>query len=421
MSNQNDRGGGFLLWGINFVSSKIRNRKIKKFNTQARGVSQYANVTTDFLLPAQSYQDNIIVSGGSGADRLKFCEKILQNARGHHRPVVVLTSGNISLENIILQNGLGMVASRSRRIYDAFTFLELSDIYQVVLASGSQKYGISPTGRYILQIVYDILQAQNLRPYFANFASFTYHQIPERINDCLLRGLITQTKADELSNLFAMGKSELAKIDAFFHDASSQMAHIAETSPNSAGASSALSAIWNKQTILIDVGSLSSSILLESVASTLLTAVQKGLEFSLLVDNIPAPSGSPLQNILGQNSKNNNIICADDAFIMLGSDERAFSSIVGLTDKTILLSHSSNISSEMWSRHIGDYEKIDTSQSRGGGWFQSSRWGYVSNQSQTETLKREQKIKPEEINRLGQSQVVAYDSQEGVLIQANVI
>jgi len=48
----------------------------------------------------------------------------------------------------------------------------------------------------------------------------------------------------------------------------------------------------------------------------------------------------------------------------------------------------------MWSKYIGENDKVYTSQNSGGGWFRGRR-GYVSIQSQTEAMKREQKIKPE--------------------------
>jgi len=421
MANQNNRGGGFLLWGINFVSSKIRNRKIRKYNTQARGLKQHANVTADFLFPPQSYQENIIISGGGSGDRLRFCEQILRNAQAQSQAVIVLTAGNVDLENLIAGGGLGIAASRQRKIFDAFTFLEMQDICQVILETNRQKYDIKHSGRYVLQVVFDVLQAQNLKPYFANFADFTYHKIPARINDCLARGLISQSKANDLNSYLAMGQSELSKIDAFFYNARAQMLHIAEVNPNNSGGFSALSAIWNNQIFLIDINSPSNTMLLELIVNTLLVAKNKGMNFSLMIDDIAISSSDSLKRLLSQRANHNNIIISQDVFTMLNGEERTFASAVGLADRTILLSHSSHISCEMWSKYIGNYDKIDLSRSAGGGWFQSSRWGYMSNQTQTETMKREQKIKPEEINRLPQGQIFAYDRQSGNLIQANVL
>ena len=98
-----------------------------------------------------------------------------------------------------------------------------------------------------------------------------------------------------------------------------------------------------------------------------------------------------------------------------------FSTIVGVAEKTVLLSHGSHLSCEKWSKYIGEYDKIDVSRNTSGGWFQSGRWGYVTNQGQTMTDKREYKIKPEEINRLGHGEIFAYDNQTGSLVQTLVV
>ena len=418
MANQN-RGGGFLLWGITWASSKLRNRKIRKFNTQARGVKQLSGITVDYLFPPNSYRDNIVISGGSSGDRVRFCEKILQDACTQKRAVIVLTSGNFGLANTIYQGGLGTVVNNQNKVFDAFMFLELQDICRVVFDTDSQKYNIQPSGRYILQIVHEILQAQNLKPYFSNFANFDYHKISASINQCLLGGLINQIKANDLNSFLAMGQSEISKIDSFFYDAKIQFAGISSPNPNSTGAMSALSAIWNNQICLIDVGGVHNSFLFDLIINSLFVANEKGLEYTLLIDDIPASSPA-LQSILQSKSNNNNIICTNDAFVMLGGSERNFSNMVGVADKTVLLSHGSHISCEMWSKYIGQYEKIDTSRSSGGGWLQSSRWGYMNKQSQTEAMKREHKIKPEEIADLGQNQVIVYENRGSELYKANM-
>ena len=421
MSNQNDRGGGFLLWGISLISSKLRNRKIRKYNKQSRGLEQHTSVSVDALFPPQSFQDNILISGGDDNTRLRFSQQILINAHAQNHAVIVLCSGNSSLENIICHNNIGIIASRQNKIFDAFTSFELHEIYHLVLDVGRAKYNINPAGRYILQIVCELLAAQNMKPYFANFANFNYHKIADEINKCLSIGQITQSKADDLNSLLAMGQSELPKIDTFFYDMNMQMSNIAAISPNSTGGPSILSAIRKKQIYLIDINSSANSMFMDLIASTFAIALSRGYSFAIFIDDVSLTGNDALKNVLHHTSSQNNIISSKDIFTMHNSDEQSFSTVVGLADKTILLSHGSHISCEMWSKYIGEYDKIDTSQSSGGGWFQSSRWGFISNQSQTETMKREQKIKPDEINRLSQSQIFAYDNKSGSLVQANVI
>ena len=101
--------------------------------------------------------------------------------------------------------------------------------------------------------------------------------------------------------------------------------------------------------------------------------------------------------------------------------EDVFSAIIGEVEKTVLFSHSSNISCDKWSRYIGEYEKVDVSHNHNSGWSQSSNWGYNTNYGQTETLKKEPKVKPEEINRLSQNEAIIYDHSTGSLLQTVVV
>jgi hypothetical protein len=66
---------------------------------------------------------------------------------------------------------------------------------------------------------------------------------------------------------------------------------------------------------------------------------------------------------------------------------------------------------------VGEYDKIDVSYNNSGGWGQSSKWWYNTNAGQTETLKREAKIKPEQIKQLSQNEAFVYDHATGSLIK----
>ena len=418
MSGQNDSGGGCFLWFITWIFRAFRNRKIKKYNERSRGMFQQESITTDMLFPSESFQDNIIVSGGGDGERLRFGERIIENCSSRNHAMIILHLGNGSLENVIATKGLGVIAGKNSKIYDPFTSFELPEISQVVLDTCKLKYDIKPAGRYILQIVHDLLTAQKKRPYFANFVNFKFHQIPDRINNCLTAGEITQAQAGELNNLLMMGQAELAKIDTFFYDMQAQIGYM---STGAKGSQSILSTIKHGKTLCVDLSSSANVMLIESIVNTLAIAMNRRYDFSLFIDDVAVANNEMLRHALCQRSAHNNIICSKDLFALLNGKEDVFSAIVGVSDKTVLLSHSSHLSSEKWSKYIGEYDKIDVSYSSSGGFFQSSRWGFVQNQGQTETNKREYKVKPEEINRLPHGQVFVCDHRLGSLIQANVV
>jgi len=421
MSDQNDKGGGCLLWFVDWIISIINNRRIRKYNKQSRGVEQYQSITTDILFPAESLQDNIIISGGDIGERLGFSERIIQNSFAQGRSMIVLHLTNGGLENIIARNNWGVIANKQSKVFDAFTSFELPEICQVVFDTCKSKYDIKPAGRYILQIVFELLACKNLRPYFSNYANCPYQKLSERINERLINGLITQDAADNLNSLLMMGQAECAKIDSFFYDMKAQMNHIATDNANNTGGTSVLSAIKKGQILCIDLHSSANVMLVELIVNSLTIAMSRGYEFSLFLDDVAIANSEPLKNLLCQKSNHNNIICSKDLFALLNGKEDVFNTIAGEAEKTILLSHGSHLSCDKWSKYIGEYDKIDVSRNTNSGWSKSSKWGYSSNQGQTMSDKREYKVKPEQINRLSRKEIFIYDNKTGSLIQTNVV
>jgi hypothetical protein len=418
---QNDSGGGLLLFAIHKFGDWRTNKKIAKNNQMARGVEQYQPITANDLFPPQSCNENIVISGGNAPERLKFSECIIENNVNYGRSMIVLHLGNTALESIVARKSTGIAVNRSNKLFDGFTSFNLQEICQVVFDTHKSKYDIKPAGRYILQIVYDLLTAQKMRPYFSNYANFAYHQIPEKINDCLMRGLITQDKANELNSLLMMGQAECAKIDTFFYDMTAQMSHIATANANSTGGSSVLSAIKKNQILSIDLNSSANIMLVELIVNTLTIAMSRGYEFSLFLDDVAVSNNESLKNMLCHKSNHNNIICSKDLWALFTGKEDMFVSVVGEAEKTVIMNHGSSKSCKQWSEYIGEYDKIEIQRNRGGGFSQSSRWGYNANVGQSMVEKREYKVKPEQINRLSPREIFVYDNQSGALIQTSIV
>ena len=422
MSNQNNQGGGCLLFAITWIFDIINNRRIRKYNKQSRGLEEYKSITTDILFPSESCEENIIISGGDAGMRLNFSEQVIKNSFVQRRPMIILHLGNGGLENIIARNNWGVIASNRSKQFDAFTYFELQEICQVVFDTNKTKYEIKPPGRYILQVVHELLACQKMRPYFANFAGFAYHQLADKINDCLNRGLLTQDAANNLHSLLMMGQAECAKIDTFFYDMKAQLSHVSVDNPSaSKGGMSIISAIKSGKILCIDLKSSANVMLVELIVNSLTIAMNRGYEFSLFLDDVAIANNEMLKNALCQKSSHNNIICSKDLYALLNGKDDIFTTLAGEAEKTVLLSHGSHISCEKWSKYIGEYDKIDVSHNRSGGFFQSGRWGYAQNAGQTMTDKREFKVKPEQINRLPNNGVFVYDNQTGSLMQSQIV
>ena len=418
MSDDNS-GGGCLLWFIDFIFDIIRNRRIRKYNKQSRGLEEYKNITTDVLFPVDSYDENVSISGGSVDERMRFSEQIVRNCVTHNRPMIILHVGNTALEQMVERNGYGIAASRYNKQFDAFTSLSLPEMFQVMSDTCKSKYDIKPAGRYILQIVHALLTAKKQRPYFASCVNVPLQQLSAVINKTLTSNLITQDEANNLNSLLMMGQAEIPKIESFFYDIKAQCGHVQMDKP---GGTSILSAIKNNKILCVDLNSSGNSLLMELIVNTLTIAMNRGFEFSFFVDDVAVANNDLLKNALCQRSGHNNVICSKDFYALMNGNDNAFNTLVGEAEKTVLLSHGSHISCEKWAKYIGEYDKIDVQTNTTGGWsHHRGGYNYGSQDGKTMTDKREFKIKPEQINRLGASEVIVYDNQTGSLLQTQVV
>jgi len=421
MSNDNDSGGGCFLFFIDWIFSIFRNRRIRKYNKQARGVEKYQNTAVNVLFPSHTYKDSIIISGGSQDERLNVCEEVLRNAYNANHSVIILHTANGGLENIVVRNGFGMVVSNRNKMFDAFTAFEFNEIFQAVTDTCKSKYDIKPAGRYVLQVVYDLLINRGRKPYFSGFANCPYFKLSDQIDKRLNKGAITQDMADKLNSLLLTGQSECPKIDTFFSDMKSQIEYLSAPDPAKANAISVLSAIKGNQILCIDIKSSANVMLVELIVNSLIIAMNRGYDFSLLIDDIAFVNNDMLKNTVCQKANHRNIIVSKDLYALTGAKEDVFSALIGEAEKTVLFAHSSNMSCDKWSKYIGEYDKIEVSFNHNSGWSQSSKWRYASNDGQSEALKRELRVKPEDINRLSQNEAIIYDNTTGSLVQTVII
>jgi hypothetical protein len=372
------------------------------------------------LLPPDSYRDNFIISGGDSDERMKLCEMMVRNTFNVKYPMIILHTGNTFLENIVAGNQLGIVINKRNPIFDVFAEMEFDEILQFVTDTNTAKYAISPAARYVLEVAYELSIARNRSPYFYWYAKCPFLTLGESISDRLKKGLITQDNANNLNTMLAAGQSETTKIAAFFSDMKAQLDYISIQDPKTVQPVSMLSAIRRNQILCIDIKSSTNAMLLEMMGHSINIALNRGLNFSLLLDDVAFANNNIFLNIISQASNHQNIILSKDLFSSVGGNENLFATLIGGVDKTVVFAHGSNISCSKWSEYLGQYDKIDVSNSNSSGWFQSNRWASSAHQSQTENMVRELKVKPEQISRLSYNEAFIFDRQSGSLIQTMI-
>ena len=339
-------GSGNAMWLVNKISAGLRNRKINKINKQAHGIIEYQNTNVSVLFPPQSYNDSVIISGGSQNERMCICKEVLNNASKENHPIIILHASNTEIENIILENGLGVIINDRNKYFDAFTSLELNEIAQIVIDTCKTKYDIKPSGRYVLQVVYDLLLNRGKKPYFSGFVNCPYFKLSDKIIERLNNGSLTQDAADKLSSCLLTGQTECPKIDTFFSDMKAQISYLSASDPGSVKAISVLSAIKNKKILCIDLRSSVNTMFIELIVNSLIIAMNRGYNFSFLTDDISFVNNEMLKNLVCQRSNHKNIIVSKDLYALTGGKEDIFSIIIGDTDKTVLFSHNSGVSCE---------------------------------------------------------------------------
>jgi hypothetical protein len=368
-------------------------------------------------LPQNSYRDNFIISGGDQNERMMLCETLIRNVFIANHPMIILHAGNVVMENIIASNQLGIVINKRNPDFDAFVEMEFDEILQLVTDTGTAKYGINPAVRYVLEVAYKLTIARNRNPYFYWYAKCPFLTLGSIITDRLNKGLITKETANHLNTMLTAGQNEIAKTAAFFNDMKAQIDYITIKNPQSVQPVSLLSAIRKNQIICIDVKSSTNLMLLELLGHSINIALNRGYNFSFLLDDINLSNNSVLQSIVCQTNNHQNIVTSKDLYASVGGNEKVFATLIGGADKTVVFAHGSNISCVKWSEYLGQYDKIDVSNSNSSGWFQSNRWASSAHQSQTENMIRELKVKPEQIGRLSQNEAFIFDRMNGSLVQ----
>lgn len=114
--------------------------------------------------------------------------------------------------------------------------------------------------------------------------------------------------------------------------------------------------------LYIDITSATNKLLLNTLVFQLKLALTKGLRYTLLIDSIPLNANEVNANFLKAPSDGIcTMISSEDLYSMTGGDGRAFSTLIGNSQITIVMSHTSgnsSISISEWREYVVKPEAI---------------------------------------------------------------
>lgn len=347
-----------LLGAAKFLMSSTG----EKINTLNKGISECGQVNSVGLMQ-KSFYLNTIISGTEQFVRNMVLKAQVQSSLSNNLPVVVLHSQNTRLANDVLQVAAGnFVATVNANSANFSPFYGLQDYeaIDVILESIPEKYDVKQNGRYYLEAVSDLMQANRIPASFNNYVTCPHDTILDRVDGLVVAGKISDSVAQTMRSKIMTGQSEYYKIDSFLRGLSRQMGNSIRVKKSANQPVSIYKTINDSGIITIDIGPSFNSVYLDFLVEQLKLAAQKGMQYLLILDSMNISENKKLKEMITGASNNvRTIVSCDDLMYACGGNQNMFSSVVAMAKQYLIFSHSSAVSAGQWSAVLGEYERID--------------------------------------------------------------
>lgn len=339
-------------------------------------------------------------------------------------PVVILHQGNRELENQMRSTFFGSgkyieVSSRTPCFEPFFSLNEL-EIANQILETAPKEYDIRSSARYYIEGVSGYLNKSGKHLSFNLFSTCPHALLFDKVEDLRLQGRITDAEEQEIKSKLMMGQSENYKLDTYMASLKMEMSSLMYVPRNGQHPTNIISALNDQVVFCIDVTSATNKLLLNTLIFQLKLALTKGLRYTLLVDAIPLNANEAYANYLKTpTDRICTMISSDDFYSMMGGDERAFSTLIGNSQITAVMSHNSGNSATKWAEVFGQYDKYETSYSRSKGTSRRTPFSLFASPHQSSSVsiseRREYVVKPEAIMRMGYGEAYVLTAARGEL------
>ena len=416
---------GMIMMGINNKINRNALRKIREDNEINQKIVRYCPSQIEAFIDEAVPVENMLISGGSYDIRNRAICRAIECAAYQGYRILVLHSGNVNLEqNLSVYFGTNKVCliNRCNPVYDPFVGATNSEIARLVISSANNNCKINAVGRYYLSGIADYIRCNNKSPRCYMYINCPHLMLMDRINDAENRGLINQSDSRKIISQILQGEVERGGIENFFHELALQSNGILADKTNALRAVSLMTVSRNNQILSVDVQSNTNQLLVNLLINETESVRSGGNKMLVVIDSINVSSGNLLTNYIKQSGSNScAIISSDDAFSEFGGSNDEFYAFVGKCSKLIVSKHSSAYSCQKLSDVIGSYDKQEISRTFTETMNYMGKWGISSGESENISIKRDQIVKPEEIQRLNNEEVYIIDKQSGELAYTTVI
>ena len=327
-------------------------------NAANRRVIEYQPCSVDAFFEPNRGVYNAVISGGENRMRVNAMVAQAICAMKNNFPVVILHQGNRELENQMRSTFFGSgkyieVSSRTPCFEPFFSLNEL-EIANQILEAAPKEYDIRSSARYYIEGVSGYLNKSGKHLSFNLFSTCPHALLFDKVEDLRLQGRITDAEEQEIKSKLMMGQSENYKLDTYMASLKMEMSSLMYVPRNGQHPTNIISALNDQVVFCIDVTSATNKLLLNTLIFQLKLALTKGLRYTLLVDAIPLNANEAYANYLKTpTDRICTMISSDDFYSMMGGDERAFSTLIGNSQITVVMSHNSGNSATKWAEAFG--------------------------------------------------------------------
>lgn len=399
-------------------------KTIQKANNANRGVVEYRPCNVEDFFDESEFPGNILLTGQNANIRNRAISRVIECSLNIGYSPIVLHMGDADLETMLMTlfgPKLIRLLNAGNPYYDPFIGLSNGEISYMVTSAMKNSFALKGQGKYYLDAMSDFLRARKIEPYLAMYIACPHMSFIDAVNSAEQKGTISGADAGKILSEIAQGQSESGNIANYFSLLGTQIDYMLAKKKNLPYAVSLRTSAESRQIPVIDLVSETNAALIDLIALEISALMSAGRKIMLILDGVGRSASETLRGLI-KNSGYNFLVTlsADDAYSAFDGNDNDFFSFLGKTFKVVVSAHSSAYSCQKIADIFGYYDKNEISA--GFSRYPNS-WGGMSNvtQSANVSVKRENKVKPEEISRLPMNEVFILSRSRGEIARAVII